>query len=237
VITGNKIGQGDGKTFAGTGVWLRNIRDISVVDNELCFLGDGVDSLDCQNILVERNHFHDIASNATFHSSFKGLKVRKNVITDMRIQPDSSHPDAIQWASTGDTGRSSDLEVSGNVITRGTGDAVQGAFGESVDNALIYGNAMQGTMLNGISVSDSSNVEIRDNFGQGMTRLGHPHHRPWLVRERHGRRQRVRQLGRVQRRGRGPWRQRRVPEQHPDRGYPPRDGPGRDEGLAGPARV
>jgi hypothetical protein len=171
-INGNKVHQGDNKTIEGTAVFIRNVQDITVVGNEICFVGDGVDSLDCQNIVVDRNNFHDISSNGTFHASFKGLKVRKNTFTDFRLQPDSSHPDAIQWASTGDTGRSSDLEVSGNVITRGTGDPVQGPFGESVDNALVYGNALFGTMLNGISFSDSSNVEIEDNFGQGLPDMG-----------------------------------------------------------------
>ena len=63
-----------------------------------------------------------------------------------------AHPDAIQFYSYNGV-NSSDITVTDNLITRGTGNAVQGVFFENARDILVSGNAMLGTMTNGISVA------------------------------------------------------------------------------------
>jgi parallel beta-helix repeat protein len=53
------------------------------------------------------------------------------------------------------------------VITRGTGDVIQGIFIENTNHIEITGNAMTGTMYNGISLSGVSSGLVSNNFVQG----------------------------------------------------------------------
>ncbi len=79
------------------------------------------------------------------------------------------HPDAIQFLTTGTTAASHDINITGNLITRGTGDAVQGIFMRDEVGTLPYANVnidnnmLVGTGYNGITVLGGKTVAVTNN--------------------------------------------------------------------------
>jgi hypothetical protein len=84
------------------------------------------------------------------------------------------HPDAIQFWTTGATASAHDIVITGNTMTRGSGDVFQGIF-MGADPSLpflhvtIEDNAVVGSMYHGISVQNAQDVTIDHNLVQGYS--------------------------------------------------------------------
>ncbi len=85
-----------------------------------------------------------------------------------------THPDAIQFLTSGETAGVHDIVITDNVIDRGSGSAVQGIFMTDqvgtlpYQNVTISGNMLVGTMYNGIMVNDGINLNISNNTVAGL---------------------------------------------------------------------
>ena len=158
-------------SLTGTGFFLRDSSDLSITDSEFHHLGGGGGILDTSNATIANNRFHDIDTDGVDFGGSAGALVSGNTFTDF-FPSEGAHPDAIQFWETKEHPMPSGAVVKDNIIRRGKGRAMQGIFVESQSNITIVGNAMSGTMANGISVSTTKTAEIRDNFVQGYRDFG-----------------------------------------------------------------
>lgn len=161
--------QGSGLT-AGTGVSIRSSTDVSVSHSDLSQLYSGMGLLDNSGITISDNSLHDIATDGIITGGTTNMVVSGNSFTDFHPAA-GAHPDAIQFFANNGV-QSSNILVEDNVVTRGAGDPIQGVFVENTNHIEITGNAMSGTMYNGISVSATTDALISDNFLQGYTDMG-----------------------------------------------------------------
>jgi len=157
--------------LSGIGFFIRNSSEISVKASELHHLGVGMSIIDSPNCTVTGNTFHDINTDGIDNAGAPGVTIVGNHFTD--FYPDvGAHPDAIQFWPTAANPRPSGAVVKDNVIVRGKGRVMQGIFVAGQDNITITGNAMAGTMYNGISLSGVNTALIADNFVQGFVDMG-----------------------------------------------------------------
>jgi len=161
--------QGSGLT-AGTGVSIRGSTDVSVTHSDLSQLYSGMGLLDNSGITISDNNIHDIATDGIITGGTSNMVVSGNSFTDFHPAA-GAHPDAIQFFAYNGV-ESSNILVDDNIVTRGAGDPIQGVFVENTNHIEITGNAMSGTMYNGISVSATTDALISDNFLQGYTDMG-----------------------------------------------------------------
>ena len=155
----------------GVGFLVRSSSGVSVTGSDFSRIGSGVGHIEDNGLTVSGNTFHNLKTDGVYGGGSSHVVVSDNSFTDFHPAP-GDHPDAIQfWGGSHGT-HGSDITISDNVITRGDGDVIQGIFLESSDNITITGNALTGTMYNGIALSTSSNAVIEDNFVQGFLDMG-----------------------------------------------------------------
>lgn len=147
----------------GVGILVRDSSGVTVTGSDLSHIGSGIGLLNDNGLTLSNNTIHDVQSDGIFGSGTSNLVISGNQLQDFHPVP-GDHPDAIQlWG--GDNG----VSITDNVITRGDGDVMQGIFVEYSQNLTIAGNAMAGTMYNGISLSGSSNAQVTGNFVEGYS--------------------------------------------------------------------
>jgi Ca2+-binding RTX toxin-like protein len=158
-------------TASGDGVAVRASTNVSISNSEIANVGTGIAHLDNTGLTVSDNSFSSIGGDGILGGGTSNMLVSGNTFTNFNPAA-GVHPDAIQFfaGSTGNPG--SNILVEDNVITRGAGAATQGIFVESTNNIEIVGNAMIGTMYNGIALSATSKVLIADNFVEPYTDIG-----------------------------------------------------------------
>jgi parallel beta-helix repeat protein len=152
--------------LTGVGVMVRNSNDVSVTNSDLSKLGSGIGHLDGSGLTISNNTLHDLEADGVFGGGTSHVVVSGNNFSSFFTWP-GDHPDAIQFWSG-----SNDVQITNNVITRGDGNAFQGIFLEDTNNITITGNAMAGTMGDGISLARSSNAVIENNFLNEYTDQG-----------------------------------------------------------------
>ncbi len=153
----------------GLGFFVRDSSGVSITGSDVAQLGSGIGHYNSSDLTISNNTIHNLQTDGIFGGGSSHVLVSGNQITDFHPQL-GDHPDAIQfWGNTTSGAPGTDIVVSDNVITRGSGDVIQGIFVENTSNIVISGNAMAGTMYNGISVSTTNHALITDNFVQGFT--------------------------------------------------------------------
>ena len=155
----------------GVGFFFRLSNRISITNSEFHHLGVGGTALDTPNVTISNNRFHDINTDGVDLAGSPAATVSGNTFTDF-FPSEGAHPDAIQFWETKEHPMPAGSVVKDNIIRRGKGRVMQGIFVESQSNITIVGNAMSGTMTNGISVSSTKTADIRDNFVQGYRDMG-----------------------------------------------------------------
>jgi hypothetical protein len=148
---------------------FRDSDDLSLTDSDIHEVGTGVNFLEVNRVKIAGNRFINVQSDA-IRGAGSYIEVVGN--SGSSFHPaEGDHPDFIQlWGSS--TGVTTGNVIKDNVFERGAGAVVQGIFIEDNQNIAITGNAMAGTMYNGISLSGIKGALIADNFVQGYTDMG-----------------------------------------------------------------
>lgn len=150
---------------APNAVFLRHARDIVVEDCDIRNIGFGIAFLQSDHLKISHNTFADLRVDA-IRGAASYVEVVGNHATSFHPH-DGDHPDFIQFWGDDATGPSTSNVIKDNVYERGNGDVVQGVFLEDNDNVVVSGNALVGTMYNGIGLARVHRALIENNFVQG----------------------------------------------------------------------
>jgi hypothetical protein len=162
-------GTGTAGAYNGEGVLIRNATGVSVTNSDISHVNVGIESVDANTVTVSNNSIHDVSQDGIDTWGTTNEVVSHNTLTN--FTPGAGiHPDAIQFAADPSGVANSNILVEDNVITRGASTALfQGIFVENTNHIEITGNAMAGTMYNGISLSSTSTGLVTNNFVEGFT--------------------------------------------------------------------
>jgi nitrous oxidase accessory protein NosD len=170
VVEGLTVHQAD-NSLAGTGVWVRGCKDVSVRGCDLRHLGAGLGAMDSSGVTAEGNQIHDIGTDGMLFAGVLDLIVRGNHLRNI-TPPVGAHPDAIQLFATAANPKPGPSLIENNTYERGEGAAAQGVFVENCSKLTIRHNVLRGCMYNAIGLSACATAEITDNFAQGFPDMG-----------------------------------------------------------------
>jgi hypothetical protein len=162
---GLHIHHADG-SMGGTGAIIRDSSDVTLTNSEVDHIGLAIAAIDSQRITLRGNRIHDLSGDAIDVAGSGNSLIDGNSDTD-HYPTEGSHPDFIQFWGTAGNPTPANNVVTGNVYRRGKGAVAQGVFIENQANITISGNAMSGTMGNGISLSAVKTASVTGNFVQG----------------------------------------------------------------------
>lgn len=166
--------HGTGAAPQGLGMMVQNSVGVTVTDSTFSGVGTGIGHSLSSNLTIADNTFHNIQTDGISGGGATHVVIEGNEF-DTFHPAVGDHPDAIQFFGYNGTS-SSDITITDNVISRGAGDPIQGIFTESTNNITITGNAMSGTMYNGISLSGTHGGLIENNFVQGYSDMN-----TWII--------------------------------------------------------
>jgi len=144
---------------------LRYAHDVTVENCDVGHVGFGIAFLNSDHLKIERNTFADLQVDA-IRGAASNVEVIGNHASSFHPR-NGDHPDFIQFWGDRTTGPSKGNVIKDNVYERGIGDVVQGIFLEDNDDVVISGNAIAGSMYNGISLSRVNGALVENNFVQG----------------------------------------------------------------------
>ncbi|MEK7266374.1 MAG: right-handed parallel beta-helix repeat-containing protein [Pseudomonadota bacterium] len=149
-------------------VFIRNSARVSVSDSLMHDVFRGVAVFDSDDTVIRRNIIAGVGSDGVVGRGVVRLKILDNYFADFAIIGEAHlHPDAIQLWTRGAMRASQGIEIVGNTIRRGSGDPSQGILISgtefATDDLLIADNVIEQSMGQGIAISNSGNVTIRDN--------------------------------------------------------------------------
>ena len=150
------------------GLKIGSSRNVSVTGSEFQQLKNGLDIGGNTGVRVESNSFHDIRIDGIHATGASQVVINGNYFTNFK-HISGDHSDAIQFFTKNRTESASDITITNNVISQGTGDVMQGIFMGDEEKNLPYvnvkisGNVILGGNWNSIFISSGRNVEITDN--------------------------------------------------------------------------
>lgn len=154
-------------------ILVRNSTNVSITNSEFQELRNAISHLDSDGLNFSNNYFHDLRTDGIRGGGSDNVVIKGNYFTNFQMK-DGDHPDAIQFWTTNTTEAAKNIEVSGNIITRGDGDPIQGIFfrdqvgGLPYQNVKITDNLVVGGMYNGISIGAGVGVVISNNTVVGL---------------------------------------------------------------------
>jgi hypothetical protein len=166
---GLTIKGADCKMLNGLGVMFRALPDKSNVvlkNSDISCLGSGIAGIEVDGVTIEHNNLHDLQTDGMILTGTSNMLIKDNTGNSFHTEG-GGHPDFIQWANAGGV-TSSNLKIIGNRFERGTGDLVQGIFGEDGSNVVIQDNILFGTMYHGIAVNRTQTFTVSHNFVQSQ---------------------------------------------------------------------
>jgi Ca2+-binding RTX toxin-like protein len=148
---------------------IRGSSNVSVADSEFQSLHHGINFLDSDHLSFTGNSIHDIRADGIRGGGSSDVAISGNYLTSF-YPAAGDHPDAIQLWTTGTDASARNIVISGNVVTRGEGDFVQGIFLRDqsggklpYQNVTISDNIVLGGMYNGISIGNANGLVMTDN--------------------------------------------------------------------------
>jgi hypothetical protein len=158
-----------------SGLWIGNASNhITVRNSEFQELVNGIVHINAADILIDGNYIHDIGTDGIHGGGTSNITISNNHIADFHVV-DGQHPDAIQFWTVNTKESVSNIVISGNLIERGTGAAVQGVFmgneaslpykGVTISNNTVIGglyNAIALGIGDGITVTGNKVLEVGD---------------------------------------------------------------------------
>lgn len=160
---------------AGRGVYVHDDTGVTLTGDTFSYLSDAVTNLGDKGVSETGNSFSHIFDDGIDTAGTSNITISGNSFTTFHTDPtDDNHPDAIQFWTTGVTSNSSNIVVSDNTITRGSGAPIQGIFITSQNsygysNVTVSGNTVTGELGNGIWVDASKTINVAGNVIQPFT--------------------------------------------------------------------
>ena len=151
-----------------TGLYIQGSTNVAVTDSQFHSMMNGMEEVTSNNVTISGNSFHDLGSDGVDNSGSSNVTISGNVFTDFSQQP-GTHPDAIQFFTSGTTTEAQNITVTDNLIYRGAGDVIQGVFIQDETGVLPYQNVtvtnndVIGELYNGIAVRGANDVTISGN--------------------------------------------------------------------------
>jgi len=152
----------------GGGVLIRESSKVTVTNSEFHELNYGVAHVDTQGVTIDGNNFHEIQEDGVRGGGSSQIAVTNNLFSNF-APVGGDHPDAIQFWTSLTKASAVDITVSGNLVLRGEGSAIQGIFFRDqvgtlpYKNVVITDNLVVGGMANGIMVNGADGVKISGN--------------------------------------------------------------------------
>ncbi|WP_066779928.1 right-handed parallel beta-helix repeat-containing protein [Sphingomonas sp. CCH5-D11] len=165
-------GQDGEAGYQSNAFMVRGSRDVSITNSEITHLRYGINMLDNSGVTIKGNYFHDMRADGFHGGGLSNVLVADNVFTDFHPEA-GDHPDAIQFWTANQKVSAENITITGNVIHRGDGAAIQGIFmGDETDalpykNVTISDNLVVGGMYNGIHVERADGLAVTDNIVAG----------------------------------------------------------------------
>lgn len=163
IIDGDPSTDSDGIGFLGSSdIVVRNSR-FTELRQSVGFGGPAT------NIILEMNTINLVMKVGMVFSGVNNVNIYSNIISDIR-PTSGTHPDAIQFFTSGTTYATHDFNISDNAIIRGYGSAAQGIFMRDevgnihFSNVTIHGNLVSGTGYGGIYVDGATGLVIDENI-------------------------------------------------------------------------
>jgi Ca2+-binding RTX toxin-like protein len=159
---------------------IRESSDVSVTNSEFHHVWHGISMLDSDGVTIEGNYFHDIRTDGVRGAATSNLIIANNFFTNFHPAV-GDHPDAIQLWTTATTASAHDITITGNLVHRGDGDAMQGIFIRDqvgnlpYQNINISDNIVIGALYNGIALGNAVDSSITNNVVVGL-----PDQKSWI---------------------------------------------------------
>jgi parallel beta-helix repeat protein len=151
-----------------SGMLIQNSTDVSVADSNFHQMGNGIVESGNSGLNIVGNTFTGMAADGVDNAQSSNVNISNNTFTDFTPEA-GAHPDAIQFWTTGTTKSSSNITISGNTISAGSGGAAQGIFltdqvgNLPYQNVTISNNTITNELYNGIVVQHGNNIELANN--------------------------------------------------------------------------
>ena len=152
------------------GVYVRDGRNIRIVDNYIHDVRVGGVFFGGENILISGNQFDRVGMDSMKLGGNSGVIIENNIGAGRVFPLPGAHLDFIQFQ-----GSATDIVIRGNIFIAETVSNIQGIFlddGE-YDNVLIEQNIIYTGMIRGISVVDGENIVVRHNTVLAVPMIGH----------------------------------------------------------------
>lgn len=155
------------------GLLVRFSTNVSVTNSEFQQLKVGVAHDHVTNIDVSNNYFHNLRSDGVQGGGSQHVTISQNYFTNFDPVA-GDHPDAIQFWTTNTTRPGTDIVVTGNIISRGAGEPMQGVFLRDELTTMTYqrvtvtDNLVVGALYNGIAVNNAKDVVVTGNTVAGL---------------------------------------------------------------------
>jgi parallel beta-helix repeat protein len=159
--------DGDSSNDAG-GILLQFTNNIKVTNSEFTQLRQAVAVVNADNVVISNDYAHDLMKTGFVLSGASDVQITHNTISSIKAV-NGEHPDAIQFFTTGTTTAAHDINISDNVILRGSGDFTQGIFLRDqvgtlpYQNVTITNNLVDGTGYGGVYVQGANGLTISGN--------------------------------------------------------------------------
>jgi hypothetical protein len=156
------------------GISIRNSNGIVITNSNFHNLANGIAELDNTNISITKNAFYNIGCDGIDNASATNVSISNNTFTNFYGGSPNNHPDAIQFWTTNTNVSSSNINISDNSITVGSGAQVQGIFMTDqvgnlpYENVNISGNTVIGESWNGIYIARGQAVTLNNNTVIGL---------------------------------------------------------------------
>jgi VCBS repeat-containing protein len=173
--------HGDPSTGASTqinGFYVTYSSGISFNNSTFSHINCGITANNDTNVNITGNDFSYLNKGGVELGGSSNVNILSNQFTDFQVSA-GTHADAVQVYTAGTSSIASNINISGNEITRGDGDAIQGIFVADETGNLPYHNLVidDNTVLGGmwdsifVNANVTGNLEVNNNLAASWAGL------------------------------------------------------------------
>lgn len=152
-----------------SGVFARFSRAIAIKRSNVSGTENGIQFLNSSAVTIAGNRIHDYRSDGIQASATSQLLISGNYMSDGHALP-GYHPDGIQIFTLHQKASVSDIEITNNLIEKGSGGLMQGIFASDEEgdcpfiNIRISNNIVIGSMYHGVTVGHATSGAVTNNL-------------------------------------------------------------------------